>query len=174
MSKKHNRYISAREIAMQLLFQLEQQGLCRPSLAEKPAGGIKNWSASEITALFLRENAEDDMTSRLAKNWLDGTIEKIEQCDELLQSVLVHWSVQKVMPLERAILRICTYQMAFCNEIPMKVAINEGVEMAKKFGSANSSRFVNGILDAVYRKLSTAEAAPEEPPAPEQAPAEEK
>ena len=152
--KRLDKRIAAREMAMQILFQLDQQGLSSMGEEKKLGDQNNNWTAEDIIRTFTQENSPDEMTTRVTRDWVSGTVEKVSECDELIKTVLVRWAAERVMPLERAILRLCVYQIAFCENVPAKVAIKEGVELAKKYGAANSSRFVNGVLDAVYKKIN--------------------
>ncbi|OXU14095.1 transcription antitermination factor NusB [Sedimentisphaera salicampi] len=155
--KKLHRKTEGREIAMQLLFQLEQQSLLIQSEAPGKTVPRSGWSRNELIRDFAAQNARDNFTAETAKKWVYGVIENLKTCDEMVGTVLKKWSVERVMPLERAVIRLCVYQIIFCDEIPPKVAINEGVEMAKKFGTSHSSKFVNGVLDAVYKRYGQTE-----------------
>ncbi|AQQ08311.1 hypothetical protein L21SP3_00087 [Sedimentisphaera cyanobacteriorum] len=137
---------------MQLLFQLEQQNLFNQGRKSEKTEPKPAWSRDELIKDFALQNARDNFTAETAKKWVYAVIENLQTCDEMVGTVLERWSVERVMPLERAVIRLCVYQIIFCDDIPPKVAINEGVEMAKKFGTAHSSKFVNGVLDAVYKR----------------------
>jgi N utilization substance protein B len=133
------RRVKARELAFQALFQYDIQ-----------ACGDKG-----ILDLFIRESCQDDLVRSLAREWTFGTIQQQEHIDSTLAAVLKRWKTAALMPVERAILRLSVYQLTECGHIPGKVVINEAIELAKKFSSENSPGFVNGILDAVLKKLSS-------------------
>jgi N utilization substance protein B len=67
------------------------------------------------------------------------------------------WDLSRLSFVDKNILRLAVYQLRFCPDIPPKVVINEALELAKKFGSAKSSAFVNGVLDSIFKKIKTKE-----------------
>ena len=124
---------------MQALYQLDVQG---PDLLERLNG-------------FFIENASDDLVRKLAADWSKGTWENLAQCDELIVASAIKWRLSRISSVDKSILRLAVYQLKFCPDIPPKVVINEAVELAKKFSTDKSSSFVNGVLDAVRKKLKT-------------------
>ncbi|MEO0092857.1 MAG: transcription antitermination factor NusB [candidate division WOR-3 bacterium] len=75
----------------------------------------------------------------------------LSEIDECIQKYLKGWSLERLATLDRSILRIATCELLFFPDIPPKVSINEAVEIAKKYSDEESGRFVNGVLDAIYR-----------------------
>jgi len=67
----------------------------------------------------------------------------------------VKWELSRLSQVDRCILRLGAYQLKFCPDMPAKVAINEAIELAKKFSSETSSGFVNGVLDAILKKVES-------------------
>ena len=104
---------------------------------------------------FLRENSSDDTVFELADGWTHRTWENVALCDELIKDAAVKWELSRLCQVDRSILRLSVYQLKFCPDIPGKVIINEAIEMAKKYSSGQSPRFVNGVLDAVLKRLRT-------------------
>ncbi len=91
-----------------------------------------------------------DFVSSLTK----GVIEKSVELDEKLQPIAPDWPINQIARIDCNILRIGLYELIFKPEtVPPKVAINEAVELAKAFGSDNSSKFINGVLGTAYRML---------------------
>jgi len=133
-----DRRTRARELAMQALYQLDVQG---DELLE------------EINT-FLKQNTADDHIFQLADGWTKGTWENHKQCDDLITSVIIKWELSRLSRVDKSILRLSVYQLRFCPDIPPKVVINEGIELAKKFSSRQSPGFINGILDAILGKLT--------------------
>ncbi|UCF00072.1 MAG: transcription antitermination factor NusB [Planctomycetota bacterium] len=129
----------ARELAMQGLYQLDVQG---PDLLV------------QLTEFFI-ENDPDDLVRKLASVWTKGTWENLTQCDELIIASTIKWQLSRLSAVDKSILRLAVYQLKFCPDIPPRVAINEAIELAKKFSTAQSPAFVNGVLDAVLRKLKS-------------------
>ncbi len=102
---------------------------------------------------FFNENADDAIVAQLADEWARKTWDNLCRCDELIQSATLRWQVSRLCQVDRSILRLGTYQLEFCPDIPSKVIINEAIELAKKFSSETAPGFVNGVLDAVSRKI---------------------
>jgi N utilization substance protein B len=71
----------------------------------------------------------------------------------LIAASTIKWQFTRLSPVDRSILRLSVYQLKFCADIPPKVVINEAIELAKKFSSDKSPAFVNGVLDAVLKRI---------------------
>ena len=127
----------ARELAIQGLYQLDVQG------------------SDLLTSLgrFFMENDPDGLVRKLASDWTKGTWENLAQCDELIVASIIKWQLSRLSAVDKSILRLAVYQLKFCPDIPPRVVINEAIELAKKFSTDKSPAFVNGVLDAVLRKL---------------------
>ena len=82
-----------------------------------------------------------------------GTLDHLTPIDEVLNRLAVDWTVQRMANVDRAILRLATFEMLYREDIPVSVSINEAVELAKQYGTEESSRFVNGILGHLAREL---------------------
>jgi len=132
-----DRRTRARELTMQALYQLDVQG---PDLFE-------------LLDRFFTEADEDDFVRKLASDWTRGTWENLEQCDEPIIASTIKWQFTRLSPVDKSILRLAVYQLKFCSDIPPKVVINEAIELAKKFSTDKSPAFVNGVLDAILKKL---------------------
>lgn len=89
------------------------------------------------------------------KNLLDGVINKQKDLDNIIVKAAPEWPIEKISVMDRNILRIGLYELIFANreQVPPKVAINEAIELAKKFGGETSGKFVNGVLGAVYKEM---------------------
>jgi N utilization substance protein B len=134
----------ARELALQALYQLDVQG------PDTPAAEL-----FEYLGQFFTEADRNDYVRRLASDWTKGTWDNLSQCDELIADATIKWQFGRLSPVDKSILRLSVYQLKFCPDIPPKVVINEAIELAKKYGSDKSGPFVNGVLDAVLKKLKT-------------------
>lgn len=132
---------------MQALYQLDVQG---PDLLGR------------LMADFFFLNESDDRTRRLAWEWTNGAWTHLEHCDELIEASIIRWQFSRLSPVDRSILRLSVYQFIHCSDIPPRVVINEAIEMAKKFSTEKSGPFVNGVLDAVLKKLRENEPKVEE------------
>ena len=83
-----------------------------------------------------------------------GVVEHVKELDEALQPMAPEWPISSISAIDRNVLRIGLYELSECRDsIPPKVAINEAVELAKAFGSDNSSKFINGVLGTAYKEL---------------------
>ena len=134
-----DRRTRARELTMQALYQLDVQG---PDVLEQ-----LGW--------FFKESDTDDLVRSLASDWSNGTWENLKQCDELIAISTIKWQFTRLSPVDKSILRLSVYQLKFCTDIPPKVVINEAIELAKKYSTDKSPAFVNGVLDAVLRKIES-------------------
>ena len=131
----------ARELAMQVLYQLDVQG---PSLLERLSD-------------FFKDACEDEKVRKLATEWIGATWSNLACCDELISSAAIKWELSRLSLVDKSILRLAAYELKFCPDIPPKVTINEAIELAKKFSSEQSPGFVNGVLDAIMNRLNSEE-----------------
>lgn len=83
------------------------------------------------------------------KTKYDNVMLRMEELDEIIESVSEGWKLKRIGKVELSIMRLAVYEMKYDEEIPVRVAINEAVEIAKKYGQDNSPSFVNGILGKV-------------------------
>ncbi len=132
-----DRRTRARELAMQVLYQLDVLG---------------DYFLGEL-GMFLKENVDDDAVFRMADEWSRQAWANVGACDELIKTAAIKWELARLSSVDRSILRLAAYQLRFCPDIPGKVVINEAIEIAKKYSSEQSPRFVNGVLDAILRNL---------------------
>jgi len=104
---------------------------------------------------FFVEADSDDFVRKLASDWTNKAWENLAQCDELIATSTIKWQFERLSPVDKSILRLAVYQLKFCPDIPPKVVMNEAIEIAKKFSSDKAPAFVNGVLDSVFKKLSS-------------------
>lgn len=86
-----------------------------------------------------------------AREIVDGVIEHANEIDELIISHAHGWTLQRMPAVDRALLRMGTWEVRWNDEVDAAVAINEAVELAKELSTDDSARFVNGVLDAIYK-----------------------
>jgi len=91
-----------------------------------------------------------------------GVLEQQSDIDTVLQPLAPEWPIKQIAKIDRAILRMGLYELLYATDVPPKVVINEAVELAKAFGSDNSSKFVNGVLGSAFRQKE-GETAEEKP-----------
>ena len=101
------------------------------------------------------------------KRIVDGTLEKRDKIDAMLQPIAPEWPIAQIARVDRTVLRMAIYELKFDSSTPPKVVINEAVELAKAFGGENSSKFINGVLGTAYKQMygddiSTDKAEPKE------------
>ena len=115
---------------------------------------VQGSEAESTLRRFFNENTDDPMVLQLAEKWTQGAWEKMQAFDDLIASAAVRWKLSRLSHVDRAILRMAVHQLRYCSDdIPCKVVINEAIEIAKKFSTEQSPRFVNGVLDAVLHHL---------------------
>lgn len=125
----------ARELAVSLLYQLEFH-------PDDPEGAMK---------AFWGERPVPPEVKAFTDELVRGTLKHKEAIDGILTEHAEHWSLPRMALVDRNILRMAVYELLFRSDIPEKVAINEAIEIAKAYGTEESGRFVNGILDRVKR-----------------------
>lgn len=81
-----------------------------------------------------------------------GTIDNKEEIDQLITSFTKGWKVERLAVLDRNILRMAIYELIYYQKTPVEVVINEAIELSKKFGTENAPKFINGILDRLWKK----------------------
>lgn len=103
----------------------------------------------------ISEYAPGSEDNRFIQNLFDGVNDKRKDLDDIIQKAAPEWPIEKISVMDRNILRIGLFELLFADreEVPPKVAINEAIELAKKFGSDTSSKFVNGVLGAIYKEM---------------------
>jgi len=89
-----------------------------------------------------------------AKDTLEGVLKNQKEIYKILKKNAPEWPVDKIAPVDRAILEIGIYEIVFSEDIPPIVAINESIEIAKVYGDTNSAKFINGVLSAVMTQNS--------------------
>jgi len=126
----------ARELALQYLYQVDL---------------TKDHNA-KILGDFMRhfvENEEDQDAEAYARELIEGVVAHLGEIDAMIEDAAQNWTVSRMSTTDRNILRVATCEMVFRGDIPFKVAINEGVELAKRFGSPKFPSFANGVLDRI-------------------------
>ena len=135
----------ARECALQMLFQHDMAGTPVVDLLQTYWGE-------------LAEAAED--VRDFANDLVLGTITHLNEIDERIRLRTEHWRIPRMAVVDRNLLRLAVYEFLFQPETPKTVAINEALEIARRFSTHEATQFINGILDAIKRDL-------EEQPAPQ-------
>lgn len=108
----------------------------------------------KLEAKFWRSAKAADQTRAFANQLFEGAAKDRAALDEIIQKHCENWRFERLAAIDRAILRLAIHEMS-ASDTPAKVVLNEAVEMAKKFSSEDSGAFVNGVLDSVYKSLTT-------------------
>jgi N utilization substance protein B len=98
-------------------------------------------------------------TLSFARLLIQGTLERLAEIDAAIKGQLENWDFSRLSRVDLALLRVSVYCLMFQGDIPHTVTIDEAVDISKSFGTSDSYRFVNGVLDAVRKTLSTREQA---------------
>ncbi len=129
----------ARELALQFLYQLDlHRGSCRDEL-----------DGFLARALHGKPGAEE--ASEYARRLVDGVRLHADEIDRLLAEAAKNWGLERMAVVDRNALRIGCYELLFEDQVPMKVAINEAIELGKRYSTEASGAFINGILDRIRR-----------------------
>ena len=136
-----NRHLS-RSIVLQSLFEWDLNAIDRKQVAEVLDRNIEEFAPNKTDRPFM-------------DTLLSGILGKQPELDLVIEKAAPEWPIDRISPVDRNILRLGLYELLFADrkEVPAKVAINEAIELAKQFGGDNSSRFVNGVLGAVYKEI---------------------
>jgi transcription antitermination protein NusB len=108
-------------------------------------------SSDEVRRFIQRRLLEDRKLCEFTQALIDGVHEHQTRIDTMISEVAENWRLDRMAAIDRNILRLGAYEMLFRPEVPAKVAINEALELAKRYSTAQSSRFVNGILDRMLQ-----------------------
>lgn len=159
MSKRHH----AREMAIQMLFQLDiggstvsaRQVFARFNLEEYAKTDDSLDAAAPNRVLPKGPSHETRAASfEYARELVEGTLQRKAEIDDLLRSQADHWRLERMPVVDRNILRVAVYEFLSQIDVPKLVVIDEAIELAKKFGSEESGRFVNGLLDGLLKEKS--------------------
>jgi transcription antitermination protein NusB len=129
----------ARELALQALYACEMSNEADPG---------------DLLAYVAEEQAIASEAQRYARALALKTLESRERIDELLRTHAANWELKRMAAIDRNILRMAVAELLFFPDVPYRVVMDEAVEIAKRFGTDDSGKFVNGVLDAIFRKLS--------------------
>jgi transcription antitermination protein NusB len=135
----------AREIAIQVLYEVDSVGHNPEEALNRILIRIEE---EALNRNLTRKEVTDDVVV-FARELVKGVIQYREQLDQNIRDFAPAWPLDQISIVDRNILRLAIFEILHDNKIPVKVAINEAVELAKTFGSNNSSRFINGVLGSV-------------------------
>ncbi len=125
----------AREAAIQILYRYDL---------------VKEDYNKTVPETVQRQNLNLE-SSEYFQRLIKGTFEHLKEIDQCIQDHLKTWTIDRLATIDRSILRIACCELLFFPDIPPKVSINEAVDIAKKYSKDEAGRFVNGVLDAVFK-----------------------
>ncbi|MBL8610243.1 MAG: transcription antitermination factor NusB [Myxococcales bacterium] len=128
---------SGREAALQMLFSAEASGA----------------SAEDTIRLFLRSFEAEPEGREYAEAAVRGVENAKNEVDARVRAASTNWRLERMARVDRAILRLATWELAYRGDVPRAVVIDEAVELAKAYGTDESSAFVNGVLDKIADEL---------------------
>jgi transcription antitermination protein NusB len=151
----------ARERAVQFLFQYElnppedlEAALEHFWTSQRIATHVDDTKATWGQLPELPPPTADEAAMRaFAEPLIRGTLEHREECDEVIKKHAKNWDLHRIATVDRNVMRLAIYEMLHREDIPPVVSINEAVDIAKKFSTQDSGKFVNGILDSVKAEL---------------------
>jgi N utilization substance protein B len=123
----------ARELALQALYQIEITG---------------DASAAAVD-LFLEHFEGNARAKEFARRLVSGVVSQRAAIDQRVEQCTDNWKLARLAKVDLVILRMATYELAFCPDIPSNVSLDEAIEIGKRFSSAESAAFLNGVLDQV-------------------------
>lgn len=140
ISKRTN----AREVAMQLLFERD----------------LHNGASREDVVRYVRHQLNDEVMEKFTLSLYDGTLQQRTTIDDELARAAENWSVYRMAPVDRNILRLGAYELLNPGEVHAKMILDEVVYLARRYGTAESAAFVNGVLDRFNKDHPRPEPAP--------------
>ena len=128
----------AREDALKILYMADMRG-------EK--------SSSLIDEYYLVNSNVEEEVKKFTEKIVKGVFENIKEIDKKISSAILNWDFNRLCLIDRNILRIGTYEIIFVDDIPPVVSINEALEIAKKYGTDDSPKFINGVLHRIKEEV---------------------
>ena len=130
----------SREWALKVLYQADITGKPKSQSAED---FFENES--------LSGNLEDAEAKNFCRRLVAGVAKNLEEIDKKISDYATNWEFKRIAIIDSNVLRVGIFELKYTPEVPPKVVINEAVELAKKYGDVDSSKFVNGILDNIHK-----------------------
>jgi len=135
---------SCREAALQALYQFDTLGEFSPETFQLFLDHFQSQAELDDAAPESRLIAD-----QFCHELVHGVVLNIELIDQQISRASAHWSLSRMARVDRNILRIATFELLFCEDVPPKVSINEAIEIAKRFSAPDATTFINGVLDTI-------------------------
>ncbi len=153
----------AREMAVQMLYQSDLGGSPLPNIfstfdlteylaREAAAESKRGMPTAEERSEHTKRRRRIEEAFEYAQQLVRGTVDNQERIDGLIRGQADNWRLERMPAVDRNILRLAVYEMLHERETPKLVVLDEAIELAKKFGSEQSGRFVNGLLDGLLKQ----------------------
>lgn len=140
-----------RQMAVQMLFQSDLGGASVEEI-------LGHFDPTEVLALETsgadRDRRQLTQAFEYAAGLLRGSLGHREEIDAVIKAQAEHWRLERMPVVDRNILRLAVYELLYESDVPHLVVVDEAIELAKRFGSENSGRFINGLLDGVLKSRS--------------------
>ena len=130
-----------RELALQALYQIE----------------ITGDASARAVDLFLGHFEGNASAKDFARQLVSGVVNQRAEIDGRIEQSTENWKLARLAKVDLVLLRLATYELVFCPEIPASVSLDEAIEIAKRFGTGDSPAFINGVLDQIARTSGTKE-----------------
>ncbi len=127
----------SRECALQILYSVDIR---------------KTAPLAEVVNDYWQKSSGDEIVREFSMVLVEGTLKNRKDIDKLITDYTDNWRIERMAVIDRNIIRMATFELIYMEQIPPKVAINEAVDLAKKFGDDESGRFVNGVLDKINKE----------------------
>lgn len=131
----------SRELAMQALYYID----------------MRKDDFETAYRLFCKHFEPEETIRAFFEKIVEGTIENRAEIDNLIEKFSSNWKLSRMSGIDRNVIRIAVFEILYCPDIPSTVAINEAIDIGKKFGTKDSGAFINGILDAISQNLENTE-----------------
>ena len=141
----------SREFALQILYEIDVAGPELDAALEDFWLDRSDLALSNSEKEAVEQDKHEPEIREYTERLVRGTLEKLSSVDPTIERYAENWEMDRMACVDRNILRLAAFEMLFVEDIPVKVAINEAVELAKRYGEADSSKFVNGILDRIAK-----------------------
>lgn len=123
----------SRELALQILYQID----------------VSHDNTRDALDLFWQNFKGMEISMEFTEKLVEGVCAHKEEIDKLIEESSKNWKLNRMSKVDKSILRLASFELFYCKDVPVKVILNEAIDLGKKFGSEKSGSFINGILDRI-------------------------
>ena len=127
----------SRELALQILYQID----------------VSHDNVRDALDLFWQNFKGFEMSMQFTEKLVEGVCNHKMEIDRLIEECSENWRLKRMSKVDRSILRLASFELFYCRDVPTKVTLNEAIDLGKKFGSEKSGSFINGILDRMSASI---------------------